>query len=79
MNRLVAIINQSSVSGQSNQSPGKSGAFGIKYLLILVQLVVLSYLVNRYAVESHLGLPTLFPVVLAGFIIHSLLPLKYRL
>ena len=76
---MINIINQRSHSEQTAPGASDAAATSIKYLLILVQLAVLAWLINRYAIEQILGLPHFIPYVVSGFFIHALLPFKWRL
>ncbi|MEM1319715.1 MAG: hypothetical protein AAGG75_05625 [Bacteroidota bacterium] len=51
----------------------------LKYASILIQLVVLWCLIALYNVEQTLGIIHLMPVITIGFVVHSLLPLRWRL
>ncbi|MBR9919610.1 MAG: SGNH/GDSL hydrolase family protein, partial [Bacteroidetes bacterium] len=51
----------------------------LRLSLVLLQLIAVSWLANRYAIETLIGLPRLLSLATVGFAIHALLPFNWRL
>jgi hypothetical protein len=50
----------------------------LPFLLVVLQLGLLTWLIQLYAVEESLLLPQLMPIIFGGFLVHALLPLAFR-
>jgi D-alanyl-lipoteichoic acid acyltransferase DltB (MBOAT superfamily) len=71
-----------SLKQTETQGPGQGGSTDSvkpsQLLLLTLQLVIVGIVISRWGLEAHLGLPRLFPVVVATFLAHASLPRTWR-
>ena len=52
---------------------------GFRFLVVAVQLALVMYAIRIYALEDGFGFQTIIPLIFGGFLVHSWLPMKWRL
>ena len=51
----------------------------LQHAWVVIMLCLIGFVVNRFEIEIQLNLALWFPILIGGFLIHSLLPFSYRL